>query len=124
MKKKLISLALIGAIISSITSLTAYAFDYSKNYDTTSMTWVAAIGNNASYTRTLGCNTNPSSGQSGAYVEIRKSNGTVTASKTFPFYSSTTDLTDSVPSGEIRNFYVGSAGSSRVTGILYFGFYP
>lgn len=119
-KRKLFIVALTCAIMGS-SSMIASASSVSYNVSTS--THKVSATNDTASSKTLSCNTRPSSGTGGAHVKITKSNGTVVASKDFPFYVSTTDLTASVPSGNIRRIYVGpSVSGQTVTGTLYYEF--
>ncbi len=119
-KKRLAVVALACALMGT-SSIIASA--YSASYSVSSSNYLVSVTNDTANSKTLSCNTRPSSGTGGAHVKITKSDGTVVASKDFPFYVSTTDLTASVPSGNVRRIYVGPATSGQtVTGTLYYEF--
>lgn len=72
--------------------------------------------NDSSITKTLGVNTRPSTGST--VVTIRKADKTYCTSKSFPAYNSVTNLTTSVPSGELREIFIKSETSSAISGDL------
>lgn len=116
--KKILTFALLCAV-GSITSVIASAS--SVKYNTSSSMRLVSVGNDTASAYTLRVNTQPSSGRGGAYVSIKKSNGTVVTSKTFPFYTTVSDLTSSVPSGSIRRIYIKPATSGQtIIGTLYY----
>ena len=123
-KKKVILLVSVCAIIciSSVGVVTASTTG-TKTYNTTSLTHLVSVSNDTSGSLTLAANTQPAVGTGGVKVSIRKSNGATVASKTFPYYTTTSDLTATVPSGEIRRIYVTPATSGQqIKGTLKYSY--
>lgn len=119
-KRNLLIVALACAVMGS-SSLIASAS--STSYNVSKSTHKVTVANDTKNSKTLSCNTRPSSGTGGAHVKITMSDGTLIASKNFPFYVSTTALKAAVPSGTVRRIYVGPATSGQtVTGNLYYEF--
>lgn len=106
LKKKTILVAVVCAMV-SLSSLTALASETPFSVHRSEV--VSYIVNDTADVRTGAVNVRLTSGQNGARAKIAMSNGTVVASKYFPFYTNVPDLTAEVPSGEIRRVYVEPA---------------
>lgn len=117
--KKIILATTLTCIAVSTTTLSASA--YYAPYNTSSSQFVVSYHNDTSQAHILGVNTRPSSGTGGVYVSITTSDGLVVAHKTFPYFSSTSDLQYNTPASTIRRIYAAPAVSGQtVTGELYY----
>lgn len=77
------------------------------NYtDITGITLVGSYKNTNANAHTIGLNTRPTRGTSGVIVYVKTSSGSIVASKTFPYYSSTSNLSVSIPGGTTYYIYV------------------
>lgn len=75
--------------------------------------------NDTDSARTIHVNTRPSVGENGCRVQITMSNGTIVATKDFPYYTTTSDLTAAIGSGEMRRVYLQPVKSGQaVSGTL------
>lgn len=113
-----------GALVCALLCMGSVgAMAASFSYSTTTLKDYMIVANDTAVTRTLSVNTQPSEGSAGAYVRIRKSDGTFTA-KTFPKQVPVDPLTTAVKSGEFRHIDVGPAGSGEtVSGTLNYNMY-
>ena len=112
----------LAVMILSLVSLKTYAA--SAPYNTSSLVDLVTIYNDTSSNRTLAVNTRPTVGTGGVIVYITKSDGTVLASKTFPYQVSVPDLEETVPSGVIRHIVLGPNSSGQnVQGTLTYNRY-
>lgn len=117
--KKIFAGVLCGAMI-SLASVGAYA--QTASYSTATEKYVVGVVNDGASNKTLHANTRPSDGKGGAWVKIKLSNGTVKASQLFSYYTASSDLTASLPSGEIRRIYVkpNTSGQTISGTLTYF----
>ena len=99
-------IAVLGLVISlSATGVMGAQF----SYNTSTSVYYVGVGNDSSNSATLYVNTRPTAGEYGAEVMIRTPAGVVVATKIFPYHVAVSDLTVSIPSGELRRIYVGPA---------------
>ena len=87
-------------------STMAYSETVYESYNVSKEYYLTKFANDYSLDVQLAVDTRPTIGNGGTVVSIRKSNGTVIASKLFPYYTDVSALTSILPSGEIRRVYV------------------
>ena len=116
---------LIGVLfLAGLMVIASNAYASSVSYNTSSSVYLVGMVNDTSDSATIYANTRPSAGTGGAVVTIRKSDLTYVTSKLFPYYTSVSDLTASVPSGELRRIYIRpNTNGQTIQGDLYYGFY-
>lgn len=121
--RKVRKIMALAAACAAIGTMSIVASAATVPYNVSSSTHKATYANDTAYSITLHANTRPSTGFGGAKVIIKKSDKTVVDSKVFPFYVPVSDLTTSVPSGELRRLYVGPAASGEtvIGNLLYYG---
>lgn len=107
-KKRLISKLTVFAIL-CITmmalALTVWAAA-TNDYDTDKEEMVTFYGNYTSTPKTVSVNTRPTSGTNGVRVMFKLPDGTITASRIFPFYTTIDDLTERIAVNDYRGIYV------------------
>lgn len=108
MKKKVLFIAFTTCLIIMSFGYILHAATYTKSFNTTSDYQCFVIGNNTSSGIPITSRASVTTGLHGVRVEIRKSNGTVVAHKTYPYYNpdSVSSISHTVPSGEFRNIFV------------------
>ena len=84
-----------------------------------SWTYIDQTGNPFASSAKISCNTRPQSGTGGIRVGICDSTGNAYTSKTFPYYTSTTDLSFTMAAGQTAYFY-GESVTGTVSGTLYY----
>lgn len=94
--------ALLCTVVSVKASSGSLSYSTSKN----SYTYIGELVNNSAKAKTLSVNTRPTAGTGGVNVKIATHDGTLKASKVFPYYTSTSDLTANFPAGAVRRIYV------------------
>ena len=120
-KKFATSIGITCMAIAATTVMIASAASTSYELDETEDK-IAHSQNTTGRTATALCNTRPSSGTGGVRVIIYSNEGSgFLAAKTFPYYSSTTDLTYSFSKNKVAYYYGHAAVSGQtVTGNLYY----
>lgn len=108
---KKVSVFVICCTVVSMASVGAYAA--SVAYNTSTYRYVASLANDTASAKTISANTRPSVGNGGAVINITKSDGTVKASKSFPYYVSVSALTANFPSSSVRRIQVGPQSSNQ-----------
>lgn len=117
---KKISIAVVCCALLSMASVKAYAFVVA--YNTSTSKDLVSIANDTASKQTISANTRPTVGNGGVVINIIKSDGTVKASKVFPYYTSVEDLTANLPSSSVRRIQVKpySAGQNIQGNVTYY----
>lgn len=101
---KKVSVIVVCCAVLSMASVSAYAA--SVAYDTTATKNLVSLANDTKSAKTISANTRPINGTSGVVVNVIASNGTVKASRLFPYQVSISDLEASFPSSSVRRIQV------------------
>lgn len=105
MKKKRMGVFL-GMIVIMLLCISKYTYADSNSYNTSTIQYITAYTNSLAYDKTITANTRPSVGNGGAVIQITKPDGTVVASKYFPYYTSIDDLEYTHQPDTTRRIYV------------------
>lgn len=116
----IVTLCIIGCFTFSKTY--AYSEEHSYYYSTTTKTYPAlSLENDGTYAKTAYANTRPTSGTGGVLLTIEYYDGRVISSGVFPYQTSRSDLTGSVPGSNIARVGIAPYGNQGIAGTLHYG---
>lgn len=111
-------------IISCLSFSKVYANELELSYDYTATAKKypdKSLENGGTYAKIAYANTRPTSGQSGVSLTIEYYDGRIISSGVFPYHTSRSDLTGTVPGSNIARVGIRPVGSERVSGTLHYG---